>query len=144
MDGNRLDQHRSDFQVNNFPFGGKDSRSKYPVSDVADDNERNFQAAATLKKRMINLLKTTFTTIGSAIGRGSLRNSSSLESLQTTKVTGGALKTPQMAKKRNDKGNGRINGASVSWYGRLLIIATLLVGAGWELFRWLLLIITRD
>jgi hypothetical protein len=50
----------------------------------------------------------------------------------------------QLAKETNDKRKGSLNRASVSWYGRLLIIATLLIAAGWELFRWLLLIVTQD
>ena len=33
---------------------------------------------------------------------------------------------------------------TVSWYGTLLIIGTLLVAAGWEIFRWILAIITLD
>lgn len=36
------------------------------------------------------------------------------------------------------------SGPSVSWYGRLLIVGALLVGAGWEIFRLLLTIITLD
>ena len=34
--------------------------------------------------------------------------------------------------------------ATVSWYGRLLIISMLLVAAGWELFRLIIAIITLD
>jgi len=34
--------------------------------------------------------------------------------------------------------------AAVSWYGSLLIVSTLLVAAGWELFRWIIAIITLD
>ena len=34
--------------------------------------------------------------------------------------------------------------ATVSWYGRLLIIGMLLVAAGWELFRLIIAIITFD
>ena len=34
--------------------------------------------------------------------------------------------------------------ATVSWYGRLLIISMLLVAAGWELFRLIIAIITFD
>ena len=34
--------------------------------------------------------------------------------------------------------------ATVSWYGRLLIISMLLVAAGWELFRLIVAIITLD
>ncbi|WP_246738119.1 nitroreductase family protein [Bradyrhizobium sp. CCBAU 051011] len=33
---------------------------------------------------------------------------------------------------------------TVSWYGTLLIVGTLLVAAGWEIFRWILAIITLD
>ena len=34
--------------------------------------------------------------------------------------------------------------ATMSWYGRLLIISMLLVAAGWELFRLIVAIITLD
>lgn len=34
--------------------------------------------------------------------------------------------------------------ATMSWYGRLLIISMLLVAAGWELFRLIIAIITFD
>ncbi|OCX29130.1 MULTISPECIES: hypothetical protein [unclassified Bradyrhizobium] len=36
------------------------------------------------------------------------------------------------------------DGPTVSWYGRLLIVGTLLLAAGWEIFRLLLTIITLD
>ncbi|WP_128089426.1 hypothetical protein [Bradyrhizobium viridifuturi] len=36
------------------------------------------------------------------------------------------------------------SGPTVSWYGRLLIVGTLLVAAGWEIFRLLLTVITLD
>ena len=39
---------------------------------------------------------------------------------------------------------GRRKAAAVSWYGRLLIVSMLLVAAGWELFRWIVMIITLD
>jgi hypothetical protein len=32
----------------------------------------------------------------------------------------------------------------VAWYATLLIVLMLLMGAGWELWRWLLLVITLD
>jgi hypothetical protein len=32
----------------------------------------------------------------------------------------------------------------VSWYASLLIVLMLLLGAGWEFWRWLLLVITLD
>jgi hypothetical protein len=35
-------------------------------------------------------------------------------------------------------------GATVSWYGKLLIVGMLLVAAGWQIFRWILTIITLD
>ncbi len=34
--------------------------------------------------------------------------------------------------------------ATVSWYGRLLIVSMLLVAAGWELFRLIIAIVTLD
>jgi hypothetical protein len=55
----------------------------------------------------------------------------------------GEIQPPQTAKEANSKREGRRKVATVSWYGRLLIIATLLV-AGWELFQWVLMIITQD
>jgi hypothetical protein len=44
----------------------------------------------------------------------------------------------------NSKLQGRRKAPAVSWYGRLLIVAMLLLAAGWELFRWILAIITLD
>jgi hypothetical protein len=44
----------------------------------------------------------------------------------------------------NVKQQRREKAATVSWYGRLLIVGTLLVAAGWEIFRWILAIITLD
>jgi hypothetical protein len=35
-------------------------------------------------------------------------------------------------------------GPTVSWYGRLAIIATLLLAAGWEIFRLLMTVVTLD
>lgn len=35
-------------------------------------------------------------------------------------------------------------GPTVSWYGRLLIVGTLLLAAGWEIFRLLLTIVSLD
>ena len=35
-------------------------------------------------------------------------------------------------------------GPTVSWYGRLVIIATLLLAAGWEIFRLLMTVVTLD
>lgn len=42
------------------------------------------------------------------------------------------------------KRQGRRKTTTISWYGTLLIVGTLLVGAGWELFRWIVAIITLD
>lgn len=56
----------------------------------------------------------------------------------------GETKAPQKATNENSKRQGRRKRATVSWYGRILIIATLFVAAGWELFRWLLMIVTQD
>lgn len=42
------------------------------------------------------------------------------------------------------KRQGRRKATTVSWYGTLLIIGTLLVAAGWEIFRWILAIVTLD
>jgi fatty acid desaturase len=56
----------------------------------------------------------------------------------------GEIQPHQTAKGANSKRDDRRKVATVSWYGRLLIIATLLVAAGWELFQWVLMIITQD
>jgi hypothetical protein len=56
----------------------------------------------------------------------------------------GEIPPPQTAREANSKREGRRKVATVSWYGRLLIITTLLVAAGWELFQWVLMIITQD
>jgi len=63
--------------------------------------------------------------------------------LQVAKQPSG-IQPPQMAKEANAKRKGRGKVATVSWYGSLLIIATLLVAAGWEIFQWILMIITQD
>lgn len=34
--------------------------------------------------------------------------------------------------------------ATVSWYGAFLIFSMLLIAVGWELFRWILAVITLD
>ena len=39
---------------------------------------------------------------------------------------------------------GRRKAAPVSWYSRLLIVSMLLVAAGWELFQWIVTIVTLD
>jgi len=51
---------------------------------------------------------------------------------------------PQTAKAADSKRKARSRLATVSWYGRLLIIGLLLAAAGWELFQWVLVIITQD
>jgi len=38
----------------------------------------------------------------------------------------------------------RRSGPTVSWYGHFLIIGTLLVAAGWEIFQLLLAVLTLD
>jgi hypothetical protein len=52
--------------------------------------------------------------------------------------------SPQTTKEAASKRRGRRKAAAVSWYGRLLIFSILLVAAGWEIFRWILAIITFD
>jgi hypothetical protein len=52
-----------------------------------------------------------------------------------------AMATPKAAKTGEP---GRPKAATVSWYGSLLIISTLLVATGWELFRLILAIIAMD
>jgi hypothetical protein len=34
--------------------------------------------------------------------------------------------------------------AAVSWYGKLLIVSMLLVGAAWEVFKWIITVVTLD
>ncbi len=65
------------------------------------------------------------------------------ESSRVAKGTG-EIQPPQSTTSEYSKREGRLKAVTVSWYGRLLIIATLLVAAGWELFRWILMIITED
>jgi hypothetical protein len=67
-------------------------------------------------------------------------------SAESSRVAKGAgeIQPPQTAKEANSKREGQRKLATVSWYGRLLIIATLLVAAGWELSQWVLMIITQD
>ena len=52
--------------------------------------------------------------------------------------------SPQPTEATISKPQGRRKAATVSWYGALLIAATLSVVAGWEIFRWILAIITLD
>ena len=53
--------------------------------------------------------------------------------------------SPQPTKETTtSKRQGRRKTTTVSWYGTLLIVGTLLVAAGWEIFRWILAIITLD
>ena len=66
------------------------------------------------------------------------------ESSRVAKGAGEIQPPPQTAKDANSKREGRRKVATVSRYGRRLIIATLLVAAGWELFHWILMIITQD
>ena len=53
---------------------------------------------------------------------------------------------PFSRRTQNESSRPRDNrkGATVSWYGKLLIVSMLLVAAGWEIFRWILMIITLD
>ena len=44
----------------------------------------------------------------------------------------------------NSKRQGREKAPTVSWYGTLLIVGTLSLAAGWEIFRWILTIIALD
>ncbi|MBY0383360.1 MAG: hypothetical protein K2W78_15770 [Xanthobacteraceae bacterium] len=52
--------------------------------------------------------------------------------------------SPQPTDTTISKPHGRRKAATVSWYGALLIAATLSVVAGWEIFLWILAIITLD
>jgi hypothetical protein len=65
------------------------------------------------------------------------------ESSRVAKGTG-EIQPPQTTADQHSKWEDRSKAFTVSWYGRLLIIVTLLVAAGWELFRWILMIITED
>lgn len=63
--------------------------------------------------------------------------------LRVTKARG--TPSPQPTEEMtNSKRQRRRKAATVSWYGTLLIVGTLLVAAGWEIFRWILAIITLD
>jgi len=59
----------------------------------------------------------------------------------------GAIETqspPRATDGTASKRRHRRNADAVSWYGRLLIFSTLLVAAGWEIFRLILAVITAD
>jgi len=65
------------------------------------------------------------------------------EPLHATKARGAS--SPQPTKEATtSKRQGRRKTTTVSWYGTLLIVGTLLGAAGWEIFRWILAIITLD
>jgi hypothetical protein len=51
---------------------------------------------------------------------------------------------PQATKETNSMRQRRRKTAIVSWCGGLLIFSMLLAAAGWELFKWILAIITLD
>ncbi len=65
------------------------------------------------------------------------------DSLDTVKTTGGT-KSTRTTRETASNPRERREGRSVSWYGRLLIVSMLLVAAGWEIFRWILAVITLD
>lgn len=67
---------------------------------------------------------------------------SSRSPLHVTKARG--TRSPQPTKEAGNKRQGRRRTATVSWYGTLFIIGTLMVAAGWEIFRWIITIITLD
>jgi len=50
----------------------------------------------------------------------------------------------QAVQEKTSRQRGHRKAAGVSWYGKLLIIGTLLLAAGWEIFRWIVAIITID
>src|ERR1700722_11189575 len=50
----------------------------------------------------------------------------------------------QTTKEATSKRRDRRTATAVSWYSRLLIVGMLSVAAGWEIFRWILAIITLD
>jgi hypothetical protein len=66
----------------------------------------------------------------------------SLEPLYGTKAHG--TSSPQPKEATTSKRQGQRKTTTVSWYGKLLIVGTLLAVAGWEIFRWILAIITLD
>lgn len=53
------------------------------------------------------------------------------------------IRSPLVTKGINSKRQARGKTTTVSWYGSLLIFG-MLVAAGWEIFRWILAIITLD
>jgi hypothetical protein len=65
------------------------------------------------------------------------------EPLRTTKARGRSS-PEEMKEATTSKRQSRRKTTTVSWYGTLLIVGTLLVAAGWEIFRWILAIITLD
>jgi hypothetical protein len=66
----------------------------------------------------------------------------SSDPLHVTKKRG--TPSPQPTATTISKRQRRRKAATFSWYGTLLIGATLLVAAGWEIFRWVLSIMTLD
>jgi hypothetical protein len=66
--------------------------------------------------------------------------------MTTASVTKARRPSPSQPTKEEttSKRQGRRKATTVSWYGTLLIIGTLLVAAGWEIFRWILAIVTLD
>jgi hypothetical protein len=65
------------------------------------------------------------------------------EPLHATKARGTSSQQPTQ-EATTSKQQGRRKTTTVSWYGTLLIAGTLLAAAGWEIFRWILAIITLD
>ena len=53
------------------------------------------------------------------------------------------IRSPLVTKGIDSKRQARGKTTTVSWYGSLLIFG-MLVAAGWEIFRWILAIITLD
>jgi hypothetical protein len=53
---------------------------------------------------------------------------------------------PREPSRSTDGSNNRRDrrGSTVSWYVKLLIVSVLLIGAAWEVFKWILAIITLD
>jgi len=63
--------------------------------------------------------------------------------LHVTKARGTSSQQPTQ-EATTSKRQGRRKTTTVSWYCTLLIVGTLMVAGGWELFRWILAIITLD
>jgi hypothetical protein len=66
-----------------------------------------------------------------------------LDPVHVTNARGTPSPQPMMKATTSNR-KGRRRTTTVSWYGTLLIVGALLLAAGWEIFRWILAVITLD